>query len=392
MKIISYYLPQFHSIKENDEWWGKGYTEWTNVIPSKPIFEGHYQPKVPLNNNYYNLLDDNVKLWQVNLAKMYGIYGFCYYHYWYNGHMLLEKPLEQVLKNKQIDFPFCICWANEPWTRIWEGNDKKVLISQFYGEKKEWEEHFNYLFPFFKDERYIKENNKPIVIIYRPEVIGCVKEMLSVWDDMAKRNGFNGIKSMCCIKNYDFINKGYEIFDNIIEWQPALSFNLLNQKKHKKNFANKIAANIKLLRRKLYNRLDEIFGHPYYKYSLLNLIKDVFNNNKTKLYNYNELWENIVNNAPINDKMLPGAFIRYDNTPRYKKKATVTRGDAPEIFKKYMIKQIINARENYKTDKLFFFAWNEWAEGAMLEPDEKYGYSYLEALKEALIETDEYPY
>ena len=154
MKIIAFYLPQFHNIPENDEWWGNGFTEWTNVKKAKPIFEGHQQPKVPLNNNYYNLLDDNVKVWQADLAKKYGVYGFCYYHYWFNGKMLLEKPMEQMLENKEVDIPFCISWANEPWTKAWVGDEKKMLIAQEYGQEEEWKEHFMYLLPFFKDERY----------------------------------------------------------------------------------------------------------------------------------------------------------------------------------------------------------------------------------------------
>ena len=160
MKIIAFYLPQFHNIPENDEWWGDGFTEWTNVKKAKPLYEGHMQPRVPLGGNYYNLLDDNVKIWQADLAKKYGVYGFCYYHYWFNGKMLLEKPMEQMLANKEVDIPFCICWANEPWTKAWVGDERKLLIAQEYGQEEEWKQHFMYLLPFFKDERYITKNGK----------------------------------------------------------------------------------------------------------------------------------------------------------------------------------------------------------------------------------------
>ena len=136
MKIIAFYLPQFHEIPENDEWWGKGFTEWVNVKKASPLYDGHEQPRVPLGGNYYNLLDDEVKVWQAQIAKKYGVYGFCYYHYWFNGKMVLEEPMEQMLKNKNIDMPFCICWANEPWTKAWVGK-KEVILPQFYGEEKE---------------------------------------------------------------------------------------------------------------------------------------------------------------------------------------------------------------------------------------------------------------
>lgn len=184
MKIIAFYLPQFHEIPENNEWWGEGFTEWVNVKKAKPLFEGHNQPRVPLDDKYYDLLDDEVKIWQAKIAKENGIYGFCYYHYWFNGRKVLERPMEQMLRNNEVDIPFCVCWANEPWTKAWIGRNE-IILPQFYGEKKEWKEHFDYLLPFFQDKRYIKENGKPLMVIYRAEVITNLNEMLDYWSELA---------------------------------------------------------------------------------------------------------------------------------------------------------------------------------------------------------------
>ena len=219
MKVIALYLPQFHNIPENDEWWGDGFTEWTNVRKAVPYFEGHNQPEKPLNGNYYNLLDDNVKIWQADLAKKYGVYGFCYYHYWFNGKKLLEKPMEQMLANKSIDQHFCVCWANEPWTKAWV-NETKVLIPQKYGREKEWKEHFDYLLPFFKDERYILHDGKPLMVIYRPQVIDCISEMITYWNKLAVEYGFK--KGLCfAYQTYGMEEKGDSMFDYSIEFQPA---------------------------------------------------------------------------------------------------------------------------------------------------------------------------
>ena len=224
MKIIAFYLPQFHNIPENDEWWGNGFTEWTNVKKAKPLYEGHMQPRVPLGGNYYNLLDDNVKIWQADLAKKYGVYGFCYYHYWFNGKMLLEKPMEQMLANKEVDIPFCICWANEPWTKAWVGDERKLLIAHEYGKEEEWKQHFMYLLPFFKDKRYITKDGKPLFVFYRPDIVPCMKEMIETWDKLAKENGLSGITFAFQSGDYDWNNsKEAKLFDMI------LSFNLLMQ-------------------------------------------------------------------------------------------------------------------------------------------------------------------
>ena len=189
VRTIALYLPQFHEIPENNEWWGHGFTEWVNVKKAVPLFEGHQQPRIPLDNNYYDLSDVNVMRWQTELAKKYGIYGFCFYHYWFNGKKLLEKPVDNYLEAKDIDFPFCICWANEHWTNKWATENDRVLIEQKYGGREQWKEHFDYLLPFFKDSRYIYQDGKPLFVLYRPELVTRRREMLEYWNQLALENG-----------------------------------------------------------------------------------------------------------------------------------------------------------------------------------------------------------
>ena len=385
MKIIAFYLPQFHEIPENNKWWGEGFTEWTNVKSAYPLYAGHDQPKIPLNNNYYNLLDNEVKKWQVKIAKENGIYGFCYYHYWFNGHMLLEKPMEQMLECKEIDMPFCVCWANEPWTKIWSGNDRKVLIPQKYGEKKEWKEHFDYLLPFFKDKRYICKDGKPIIVIYRPKAISCITEMMNYWRTLAVEAGLPGLSVMCATNNlYIKDDNAYETFDNIIEWQPHTAKSL---KSIDKNQTSKHFSFLKKIRRNIWSKFEQLTGIDPYKYDPIALRHQ----KKSSILNYDDVWKIIINMKPLNANSIPGAFVRWDNTARYKEKATIIKGESPEKFEKYLIQQIEHAKKVYHSDMLFMYAWNEWAEGGFLEPDETNGYSYLNAIKKALESTGEFP-
>ena len=382
MKIITFYLPQFHEIPENNEWWGKGFTEWVNVKAAKPLFEGHQQPKVPLNDNYYNLLDDNVKIWQARIAKEYGVYGFCYYHYWFSGKMLLEKPMEQMLKNKAVDIPFCISWANETWTKAWVNDEKKVLILQKYGEKDEWKQHFDYLLPFFKDDRYIKENNKPLFIIYRPEVVECLNEMLDYWNQLAIENGFDGMCFAYQTINMDITNgSDTSRFDYDIEFQPSYArFDMSNQK-------SKLAV-LKKIRRNVAKWFEKKFGIDLLRYTSPMMARKLLHTNGI---DYSEAWETILARKPISNKCIPGAFAAWDNTPRHKERGWVYTNNTPEIFEKYLEKQIVRARDVYHKDMIFMYAWNEWAEGGYLEPDEKHGYAYLDAIRTALGKTGEFP-
>ena len=376
MKIITFYLPQFHEIPENNEWWGKGFTEWVNVKKAQPLYEGHEQPRVPLNENYYNLLDPNVQVWQAKIAKEYGVYGFCYYHYWFNGKLLLEKPMENMLKNRDIDIPFCVCWANEPWTRAWVG-ETKVLIPQLYGEKREWKEHFDYLLPFFKDSRYICDDGKPLVVIYRPEVIECLNEMLDYWNELAIQEGFEGLTY--AYQNIDFdlkADKDDSRFKYNIEFQPLYARHDMFKNNHKY---------IKALRRKVAAFVEKNFGFDLMRYGV-----GFFN--KSNQISYDEAWNKILTRKPETEKNVPGAFVAWDNTPRKGERGEIFVGDTPEKFEKYLTQQIIRAKNIYSKDMIFMYAWNEWAEGGYLEPDTRSGYKNLEAIKNALKSTNEFPW
>lgn len=382
MKVIALYLPQFHDIPENDQWWGKGFTEWVNVKKATPLFEGHFQPHVPLNNNYYNLLEDDVKIWQAKLAKEYGVYGFCYYHYWFNGKMLLEKPMEQMLNNKHIDLPFCICWANEPWTRAWVG-ETETLIAQQYGKEKEWQEHFNYLLPFFKDERYIKEDGKPLFVIYRPNVIGVLKEMLEFWDELAKKNGFSGMKYAFQTISMDLTNDPQKsLFDYDIEFQPTYAYQDLYAKKY---------STIRKLKNTCSIFFEKHFGVNPFRFISKKLNISATGMGELSVVDYDSAWRKILEKPVEDETRIPGAFVEWDNTSRHGKRGRVYHGANPEKFEKYMTALIRKTREEYKKDYIFINAWNEWAEGAHLEPDERNGYGYLNALKNALISEGEFP-
>ena len=386
MRIIAFYLPQFHEVPDNNKWWGKDFTEWTNVKKAKPLFEGHIQPKIPLNNNYYNLLNDDVKIWQANLAKEYGIYGFCYYHYWYNGHMLLEKPMEQMLKNKKIDMPFCIWWCNQPWTKSWVGNDKKVLISQKYGDENEWIEHYKYLRQFFLDDRYIFNDKKPILGIYQPEMIPDIDKMNICWQELAKKDGFKGIDLMCTIKNYSSVINYPSIFknfDHYVEW--GFSLAVINDSRSNNNGLYEF---LKRIKNNINYRFQRVFGRNLITSS--NLIKLIFNKkNELIKYDYDKIWEKLIELKPYCKKSIPGAFVNWDNTARYGERGSLMINSSPDKFCDYLSAQIKNAKENYKTDMIFLQAWNEWAEWSVLEPDELIGYDYLNAVKKALIDNNE---
>jgi hypothetical protein len=364
MKILALYLPQFHSIEENDLWWGKNYTEWTAVKNAKPLFKNHIQPKIPFNNNYYTLDDEKGSTWrwQAKLAKEYGIYGFSIYNYWFKGKKLLEKPVEILLKNKDIDLNYSFCWANEDWTRTWYGLDKEVLMKQEYGFVEDWIEHFNYLVEYFKDDRYIKINNKPVFSIYKSSDIKHLKEMLDLWNELAKKNNFDGLYIIASNNANDFETRE-ELVDAYYNFEPGYST------KNSRSIYFKLKYNFSILIKKI---LKFLLKKPKLsrKVNIKLVFKEIIKNSKRKYRN---------------KKIYKGIFTQWDNTPRRKEEGTVYYNSSPKIFYKTLLKMKKYVKND---DFLIINAWNEWGEGCYLEPDVINEYKYLEALNKVFSKTN----
>ena len=356
MKTIAMYLPQFHEVEENNEWWGNGYTEWTAVKKATPLFHGHKQPKAPFNDNYYNLLDKQTMITQAKLAEEYGIDGFCFYHYYFkNGRKILEKPAENLLKWKDINMPYCFCWANETWARTWSNisganawgskfeNKKQkagsgILLEQRYGQEKEWEEHLEYLIPFFKDERYIKYNGQPILLIYKPEDISCLYKMIDTWNEILQRK--YGAKLYVIGVN---VNYKYPGIDAVLYLGPGAYENSELTGKVvsfvKKNGVNTIDA-------------DEIY--------------DIARESK----------------SAEGCSTIFSAITGYDDTPRRGMSGICCTGITPEKFKHHLA-TIMRKNMEMGNEYTFVNAWNEWGEGMYLEPDKESEFKYLKMVKQA---------
>ena len=358
MKKYAYYLPQFHEIPENNEWWGQGFTEWVNVKKATPLYKSHEQPKHPLNNNYYYLDDCNTLMWQANLAKEYNIEGMIFYHYYFEGRKLLEKPAEILLNNENIPINYFFCWANHSWYRSWEGS-KTLLLEQTYGIEKDWESHFKYLLPFFLDSRYEKKNNRPLFMIFKSDFEEKNK-YLEYLDKKCKENGFDGLCAIEIIEKYDsksianFINCKSDCTQFIHLREPAASLELLRSKpvNYIARLRNKIGKHMIKLG---YNYIEKYDGNQLFKY---------------------------LARVQLNDsKFIRGLCFEWDNTPRHQYRGYIISPPSKEKFICYM-----NSIKG--SEYIFINAWNEWCEGMMLEPTIENGYKYLEWIKEWSIEND----
>ncbi len=357
IKYICFHLPQFHEIEENNKWWGKGFTEWVNVKKAKPLFKNHNQPRVPHKDNYYDLSDINELRAQFDLAKKNDVFGFCFYHYWFKGKQLLEKPVENLLANTDIDGNYCFSWANETWSRTWNGQEKNILMKQEYGDKDDWVKHIKYLINFFKDERYIKVDNKPMFLIYNISRIRDIKEMIEVWNQELKKVGFDEIYLVNTLNSFN--HRTYEVAKANVIFEPWYTIT--------RDYKLRIFLKVKKLLRQALLKIISYNKLPKFIMATIS---------------YDYLCKKIIKRKIKGDTFL-GFFPDWDNSPRKARTghSTIITGSTPEKFGKYnddLRKKI--EKENLEK-YIFINAWNEWGESAALEPDEKYGNAYLKKLK-----------
>jgi hypothetical protein len=374
IKPIAIYLPQFHPIPENNEWWGKGFTEWTNVTKAKPYFKGHYQPHLPTELGFYDLRFSENRQAQENLAKENGIYGFCYYHYWFDGKQVLQNPIELKLKNKEENLPFMLCWANENWTRNWDGGNNEILLKQNYS-KEDAKKLAKHLIPFFQDERYIKNNGKVLFAIYRSEIIPNVYDYIDEIHNEARANNI----SVEISRVESFGNSGKQYIDNFnsaIEFQPFSESlkNFSNEillPRYKKMFFHRFALKGLTIFGKTGPYKAYVWRHfqkiDYYEY-VLYLIKNYKFKTSYKRYPcITPSWDNSPRRSKLN------TFLFYNSKPEYF-----------ELWLKFIINGLTKSEHNNLNGFIFINAWNEWAEGNHLEPCIKYGMGYLEKVKKVV--------
>lgn len=355
IRSIAFYLPQYHPIPENDAWWGKGFTEWTNVAKAKPLFPGHYQPHLPADLGFYDLRLPEVRQAQAHLAKAYGIHGFCYYHYWFNNKRLLERPFNEVLASGKPDFPFCLCWANESWTRGWDGLEREILMKQAYSEEDD-RLHIQWLAQAFKDPRYIRIDGKPLFIVYRAARIPNSLTTAKTWREEARKLGIGEI-FLCKVESFDDEHGDPSLigFDASVEFQPdwkqlgmPLQRGILCKGARRLGLAEKAYA-------------------------------------ENNVYEYTTVVERMLAKQTTDYKRFPCVTPSWDNTARRKTGATILQNSTPEVYEYWLREVVKSTLANKSSEKIIFInAWNEWAEGNHLEPCQKWGFAYLEATQRAI--------
>lgn len=370
IKVIAFYFPQFHAIAENDEWWGTGFTDWVNVRRAQPQFRGHYQPRVPLGQRYYDQADKATLRWQIDVARAHGLHGFCHYHYWFDGKQLLQRPTDLMLESPELDFPFCLAWANETWSRRWDGRDHHILQEQTHvPDRAIWQRHFDYLFRAWSDPRSIKVDGRPVFLVYRAHRIQQLEQMFDLWREAAHKRGLPGLY-LICMKQYEFpIPEVLRHFDATMQFQPFEAI-------YSPDFEGRVletsraVATLRLL--------------PERVQDLLRAVRQKFP--RLTFYDYDMVWKHILKEEREGGiPAFPGAFVDWDNTARYVKRARIFRGATPERFA-YWFRRLVEATALRPAPEHFIFlnAWNEWAEGTYLEPDERHGYGHLEAIRDCL--------
>lgn len=357
--ITAIYLPQYYETEYNNEWWGKGYTEWTACRQAKPLFNGHNQPRVPLNNNYYDLSKRDSIKWQMELAKTYGIDGFAIYQYYSCGNKLLDIPLEMIRDDPSLDLPFFLYWANHTWRKAWFGQDETVLWEQKYGSEEDWKTQFDYCYDYFVDNRYIRLDGKPVYAIYDTSTIPNVDHVINLWNRWAKDRGLPGIFFVKTINRH--LKKDLGSFSAIISREPNYTF------AHSENIYEKT-------KRVLMGRTIKFMNRAF----LLKRGKGIV---MTKA-SYDHIWKKIIKRDVLAEHELIGAFVDWDNSPRKSYNSIIFEGVTLQKFQNYF-RQLLQKANKSKTPMIVINAWNEWAEGAYLEPDTQNGFGVLESIKKA---------
>ena len=374
-RIIGLYLPQYHPIPENDEWWGKGFTEWNNVVKAKPLFRGHYQPHLPADLGFYDLRLPEVREQQAELAREAGLEGFCYYHYWFgNGKQLLQRPFEEVLASGKPNFPFCLCWANHDWTsKTWEKGSslrRDTMIMKMEYSREDYVRHFNYLLPAFRNPRYIKVDGKPLFAVWAPRNIPDGKEFIDLWQKLAQENGLKGIhfvgqtdntgKALSGKKaNYYSADMAKDYYKSVLD----LGFDAVMSQGYRRAVAlaqGRAKMTLKLLS---FNS----FMPTYSKIDYGRLMENY--------YVEEDRWENVY----------PTLLPQWDRTPRAGSKTEIVTSSSPDKFQHYTEQAIqIIANKQPEHQILFLKSWNEWGEGNYVEPDQKFGHGWLQAIGNAM--------
>lgn len=354
IRFIAYYLPQFHPIPENDDYWGKGFTEWTNVAKAKPLYKGHIQPFLPSDLGFYDLRVPETREAQALLAREAGLYGFCYWHYWFgNGKQILERPINEVIRSGNPDYPFCLAWANETWSGRWHGLNDKILIEQQYLGENDFIDFFNSCLTAFNDKRYIREDGKLLFSIYRPFDSPLIPDFIRLWRNLAEQHSLGGF-------HFNAINAGKNAlelgFDSYTSGTP--------RSKPDNNLLNKIS------RRFLNVRLTDWIRN--------------FPNKGPEIYKYKDVVDTFLNEA-VEDGEIPVVLTNWDNTPRSGRSGIVVEGSSSVYFELYLQKAIEAVISNPKASKIIFIkSWNEWAEGNVMEPSLVHKDSYLQAMKSVI--------
>ena len=384
-RAIAFYLPQFHPIPENNSWWGEGFTEWTNVRSARPLFAGHYQPRVPTELGYYDLCHPEIREAQAELARSHGIEGFCYWHYWFSGRRLLERPFNEVLKTGEPDFPFCLAWANHSWTASWVGRPYELLIDQAYLGRADYQSHFHALRDAFADERYINVNGKPLFIIFRPDKLPDSQEFADCWRELALDAGFKGLY-LLGIVNSDVDPSALGLDAGIHKGIGHLLSFLPRSIRHKAEFRRRSKV---LLERPGVTPLHQAIARsPRPRLPPpLEVLHDRLSEQLLlpSVARYQELVESVRRDLQLRQDHFPCVVPNWDDTPRVGRWGWVLDESSPELFGDHLRHALSLIADRPLEQRLLFLkSWNEWAEGNYLEPDERHGRGYLEAVRDAI--------